>query len=103
MPPVDSFSARSVNVPGNVQACELTAKSGELATTKTTHATTVVVVIWACVSLPEAFSSPTIIALSNGSPEASAPRYTVRIAAQEFVRPVPVTVCPWWSPVARAQ
>lgn len=74
VPPVDNLSARSVNTPGFVQAPDETSKSGEFATTKTTQALATVVLISACVSFPEAFCSPTIVAAASGSPVASAPR-----------------------------
>jgi hypothetical protein len=94
VPPVDSRSARAVSAPGLVHVCDVTARSGELTTTSTTHAPLSVVVICACVSSPEAFCSPTIVAAVSGSPLEMQPRYCVTIAAQLSVRPLPVIVCP---------
>ena len=73
VPPVDSLSALSVRVPGEVEDWLETAKSGELTTTNTTQAPLVEVIIWACVSFPEALFSPTTVASANGSPVLTAP------------------------------
>ena len=94
VPPVDCRCARSGRTPGNTHAWPETGKSGEFATTSTTHAPASIVVICACVTLAEAFCSPTIVAPANGSLPVSAPRYCVTIAAQLSVRPLPVIVCP---------
>ena len=56
---------------GDVQACVVTARSGEFDHHQHDPRARDLVVIWACVSSPEAFCSPTIVASANGSPLAS--------------------------------